>query len=901
MVLFVHCTFNLGCGYGVSRVQPYFYAGRMGVPLFFVISAFCLYGTYTSLTVRNSRTAMYAFWIKRICRIVPLWWIWVAVYAYWHAEPLRQALASALFYWGFARYGPLHDVFPGGWSLFVEETFYWLFPLLFPLVRTATRAVVGAVILFIVSIFWLSYGTVLGLPDSNDYLYYSPVNYWFCFFLGIACQQFFSNPTRRQALADWSVRYGGIAALVFVAGWFEWCTTSHRGTSLLFAGLVLVACSGTNWISRVVSVQPLRWLGKRCYSMYLCHFFILDYFPAKTIVPWSERLGLPPYVEVRLLVWFPIVVGAVALLSAITFVLVETPSIKLGSWLCARLDARMGSEELRGTRLLPRLQSNLAFRILVFVLAGSLFVWAVRLAWLAFSNPLELEIREGSLWLYVLAKRAGVDIYDTTRVAFVNMNHGPLDPIVKAWISRFAPALPGHMVTRIFVLLTPAFLLGSAYMICRRSLTAAMLAAGALYLLLLHVSPMLLVGRSDATAICGICICGVLTHELLVKRRWGWTSKSYIAKQIGLGAASSAVFLASWRCVPIIGAFQFIVLARQLGGSGGSVWPPSEPLLAGLRRLGFAAKQLTISASLYATGFAMVWVPTFVLELHGNPQSYYRHFFGFFSAKSGWGSFSGSEFHLVPGALVEPRIGLVLLFVALIVLGLGRLRAERVQFVAWLLMLSAVWAAVVYGYFVNEGGGGLHYFFEFFLFAWFFVLHALGGRTQWGPLAQFALVCSIGSVLPWRSLFYQQRLAYDARERARSFRQAVARRTQGQRIFGEETHLFKTKYHGEVVDTGDTAASIAESGYFGPEFSGTYQSYVRKLERVPPRFVLAGLLDEANWRGVMSPALEGSLKKHYRLVLVVQGSAFAYGGSQALFERKNSGREIELLLRGGRK
>ena len=74
----------------------------------------------------------------------------------------------------------------------------------------------------------------------------------------------------------------------------------------------------------------------------------------------------------------------------------------------------------------------------------------------------ELEIREGTNWLLVLAKRAGVDIYDSRRVAFLNMNHGPMDLVFKTWISSLFPRLAGHAVVRIFVLAAPFVMLLTA-------------------------------------------------------------------------------------------------------------------------------------------------------------------------------------------------------------------------------------------------------------------------------------------------------------------------------------------------------------------------------------------------------------------------------------------------------
>jgi hypothetical protein len=168
--------------------------------------------------------------------------------------------------------------------------------------------------------------------------------------------------------------------------------------------------------------------------------------------------------------------------------------------------------------MLLRLQESRGVRLVVLALSACVFAFALHLAWLAFTIPLELEMREGSVWIHVLAKRAGVDIYDTARVAFVNMNHGPMDPILKTWISRCGPAMPGHMVMRTFVLLMPTFLFAAAYKISRGDLAVALLAAGTLFLFFCQMSVLMLVGRPDATAICLLAICGSLAHQLIATR-----------------------------------------------------------------------------------------------------------------------------------------------------------------------------------------------------------------------------------------------------------------------------------------------------------------------------------------------------------------------------------------------
>ena len=538
--------------------------------------------------------------------------------------------------------------------------------------------------------------------------------------------------------------------------------------------------------------------------------------------------------------------------------------------------------------MFARVEATRGVRLVVLALSACVFAFALHLAWLAFTDPLEIEIREGSVWLQVLAKRAGVDIYDTTRVAFVNMNHGPLDPILKAWISRGAPVLPGHMVTRAFVLLTPVFLLATAYVITRGHLAAALLAAGTLFLVLAHMSTLMFVGRSDATAVCLLALCGALTHRLLVSRHRNWSSRRYIATQLALGAASAAVFLTSWRFAPVIAALQVAVLSTQLADPNLDPRPTTRLLLKVsmlLARVGTAAKHLVISSALFVAGFAAVWLPVFLLELHGDFRSYYRHFFGFFLGASGWGTFAGSAFHLVPSELLKDRLASLLFLGGLIVWGLFRLRKEPGELIAWLVMLSANWFAVAYGYFKNQGGGGLHYFFEFFALAWIFIVHAFSRRRRWGALAQLALVCAVGLTLPVRDLVAQRALLVETRTQARVFRQYVADMTQGAPVFGEETHLFKSTYRGELVDTGDTDAAVARSGYFGEAFTRTYGRYTAQLTASPPKFIIGGLLAPSAPYRIMSSELQNLLTTRYKLRVMAKRTAFATDGSQALFER----------------
>jgi hypothetical protein len=535
-----------------------------------------------------------------------------------------------------------------------------------------------------------------------------------------------------------------------------------------------------------------------------------------------------------------------------------------------------------------------------FTLAASMFAFSVWLVLTAFLAPLELEIREGTEWIHVLAKRAGIDIYDGRRVAFVNMNHGPMDAILKGWLSRAMPFLPGAMVLRVFVLLGPFFLLAAAYQIGRRNLTYALLAAATFQLFEVNLTSMTLVGRSDATAICGLALCAVFAHRVLQGRmahRPVWRS---LISPVLLGVFSAVVFLACWRNSLIIAVLLFLAL-----------------LGAVLRPEGNRIKTLVGNLGLFVVGFALVWVSTLVFELHGNLSLYHKRYFGFFSEASGWGLFIRGGFALLPPAVVNGRGPFLLLILGLLLLAGYRLRRHSVELTAWLAMLTATWGAHAYIYYRNRGGGGVHYFLPFFFLAWVFMLHVLS-RSVWSqrrrsglwiqlsagltvrrgfrssafdayarPVRQILLIGLVAGVLPWRQLWNEGNNLMRLRRQTLSFLQAAKARADGEAIFGEDLHLHKDKYRGEVVDTGDTVSAIAETGYYGKALSRTFRDYGRRLHSDPPNFVIAGLLNEETHSGIMSPDLHGLLFSRYDIVLRLPGALVANGGCEiVLFKQK---------------
>jgi hypothetical protein len=84
-------------------------------------------------------------------------------------------------------------------------------------------------------------------------------------------------------------------------------------------------------------------------------------------------------------------------------------------------------------------------RITIAVLTPIFIIVSLLASGIAFVYPLEIETREATVWLHVLALKHGVNIYDHNQVAFINQNHGPFDPLFKLSIATLFPFLePWH-------------------------------------------------------------------------------------------------------------------------------------------------------------------------------------------------------------------------------------------------------------------------------------------------------------------------------------------------------------------------------------------------------------------------------------------------------------------------
>jgi peptidoglycan/LPS O-acetylase OafA/YrhL len=127
--------------------------GDMGVPLFFIISAFTIFNSYKKRVSSDGPHHIIDFYIRRFFRIVPYYYFAGALYVF-----VLVFLKNEKIKWGFllcnylfinGLYIPsLNYIPPGSWSIGTEMLFYGCVPILISVVRSLQ----GAVIFFVCSI-----------------------------------------------------------------------------------------------------------------------------------------------------------------------------------------------------------------------------------------------------------------------------------------------------------------------------------------------------------------------------------------------------------------------------------------------------------------------------------------------------------------------------------------------------------------------------------------------------------------------------------------------------------------------------------------------------------------------------------------------------------------------------
>jgi exopolysaccharide production protein ExoZ len=266
-VLVSHCFF------------PAFGIGSAGVDLFFVISGFVMVISSTALFGRPSSIREFA--IRRITRIVPLYWTVTVVTAMLVSSPLNDIISSLLFVKPSPIYAP-------GWTLNNEMYFYTIFAACLVMSRRIAVITMTTVLLLLVT---LRFTIDLRIPITSPITLEFVSGAW----LGVAYVEGVRLP-RTLSLALICAGLTGIWFFAEPSGdprplcWGIPATAIVAGVSL---GIFI------NPSSRVA--RALSFLGDASYAIYLVHFLPFGYlfslrFPAPLTLILTFGAGILVYV-----------------------------------------------------------------------------------------------------------------------------------------------------------------------------------------------------------------------------------------------------------------------------------------------------------------------------------------------------------------------------------------------------------------------------------------------------------------------------------------------------------------------------------------------------------------------------------------------------------------------------
>ncbi len=165
-VLLLHTAWSSGFTLR-SSLGAYTSRLEIGVSVFFLISGFLLYRPFavSHLTGREAPNAR-KFWVRRLLRIVPAYWLALTVLTYvFHATTMGPGWQGVVSHYFFLQIYSPTQIFYGitqAWSLCTEMTFYLFLPFYAALVvarrrsqnNQLVRELVGVVVLGVISFVW---------------------------------------------------------------------------------------------------------------------------------------------------------------------------------------------------------------------------------------------------------------------------------------------------------------------------------------------------------------------------------------------------------------------------------------------------------------------------------------------------------------------------------------------------------------------------------------------------------------------------------------------------------------------------------------------------------------------------------------------------------------------------
>lgn len=337
LVLWVHLPFIQGSAVAkaVWSVGQAIRAGYIGVDLFFVLSGFLITRILLDERVRTGSISLRVFYTRRALRIFPIYYLCIAVYAL--AFPFDGEALLSLVTYTFNYYHPLNPTpnpLEHTWSLAVEEQFYLVWPALVTLIPLARgRRICGTFIPVLAMLVALLLAATLESALAANLIYMSSATRMMSLSLGaaLAFRELARAPSPRwrpyaelvAGAALLAADQGGRSLGLIPAGGWYW-TVALLGYALVSVGAVSLLIASRDRLAAtaraVLSLRPLRYVGRISYGLYLYHYLLLF------------LLGLAPYQVFTTGApagWVALAAGVTFATAALSYRFIEAPLLRL--------------------------------------------------------------------------------------------------------------------------------------------------------------------------------------------------------------------------------------------------------------------------------------------------------------------------------------------------------------------------------------------------------------------------------------------------------------------------------------------------------------------------------------------------------------------------------------------
>jgi peptidoglycan/LPS O-acetylase OafA/YrhL len=333
--------------YHSAYIAPWFRGhiiddGLLGVDMFFVLSGFLITALLLGEQARRHRTRLGAFYRRRALRLLPALIVLLiahSIYALVTDLPggaERSSVLSVLFYYSntAVRTGPTAFGLGHLWSLAVEEQFYVVWPLCLVLLLGIRRRTATVVALMIGAIAIVAIHRTIVFHDGvTPLLAYSSTPLRIdSLLVGALLAQCWV----RGVLPKRGLQIGAWLSLVFVAyaigHGMSWAFYFEGGFTLIAVAfaIMIAALLETSWsLRRVLTLAPLRSMGRVSYGLYIWHLPVW-FAVARATQGWSDPAR------------FTLAIVLTALPVALSWHLVERPFLRLKDRLEARAAPPVG-------------------------------------------------------------------------------------------------------------------------------------------------------------------------------------------------------------------------------------------------------------------------------------------------------------------------------------------------------------------------------------------------------------------------------------------------------------------------------------------------------------------------------------------------------------------------------